>query len=69
MDDVKKARRKWKQAEEAVEGAQARLRAATGNPVTDSGALAQARRELADADDEERKAKRKYRKLKSESGD
>lgn len=70
MDDLSKARRKWKRAEDAVEEAQARLRAAGGKQGTDAAraAAAQARRELEDAEDEERKAKRKYRKLKAESG-
>lgn len=66
MDDLSKARRKWKRAEDAVEEAQAKLKAAGGTPG--QGAAAQARRELEEAEDEERKAKRKYRRLKAGGG-
>lgn len=69
MDDLSKARRKWKRAEDAVEEAQARLKAAGGKPGADAArAAAQARKELEDAEDEERKAKRKYKKLRTEQG-
>lgn len=68
MDDLAKARRKWKRAEEAVEEAQARLTGAGGRQGA-ARAVPQARRELQEAEDEERKAKRKYRKLKSANGD
>jgi hypothetical protein len=69
MDDLSKARRKWKRAEESVEEAEARLKAVGGKQGADAArAEAKARRELEDAEDEERKAKRKYRKLKAEKG-
>jgi exonuclease VII small subunit len=70
MDDLSKARRKWKRAEDVVEEAQARLKGAGGKEGAAAAAreLAQARKELEDAEDEERKAKRKYRKLKTEKG-
>lgn len=70
MDDLSKARRKWKRAEDAVEVAQARMKAATGKPGVVAAArdLAQARKDVEEAEDEERKAKRKYRKLKANSG-
>lgn len=68
MDDLSKARRKWKRAEAAVEEAQARLKAAGGKQGTDAArAAAQAKRELEEAEDEERKAKRKYRRLRDQS--
>jgi hypothetical protein len=70
MDDLSKARRKWKRAEDVVEEAQARLKAASGKQGTADAArvVAQARKELEDAEDEERKAKRKYKKLRTDKG-
>ena len=70
MDDLSKARRKWKRAEDAVEESQARLKAATGKPGAAAAArdLTQARKDVEEAEDEERKAKRKYRKLKADNG-
>ncbi len=70
MDDLSKARRKWKRAEDTVEEAQARLKAASGKQGAADAArvLAQVKKELEDAEDEERKAKRKYKKLKAEKG-
>jgi hypothetical protein len=69
MDEVSKARRKWKRAEDAVEQAQARLKAAGEKQGTDAPrAAAQVQRELEEAEDEERKAKRKYRRLRDNKG-
>ena len=69
MDDLSKARRKWKRAEDAVGEAQARMKASGGKEGADAARVAaQARRELKEAEDEERKAKRKYRRLKAERG-
>jgi GTP cyclohydrolase III len=68
--DLSKARKKWKRAKDAVEEAQVRLKVADGKQGTDAvKAAAQARRELEDAEDEKRKTKRKFRKLKAESGE
>ena len=70
MDDQSKARRKWKRAEDSVEEAQARMKAVSGKQETTAAAseLAKLKKELDDAEDEERKAKRRYRKLKAGSG-
>lgn len=69
MDDLSKARRKWKRAEDAVEEAQTRLKASDGKSGANAArAFAQARKELEEAEDEERKAKRKYRKLRDQNG-
>lgn len=70
MDDLTKAKRRWKRAEDALEEAQARLKSLTGRPGGSTAAreLAQARQEVDDGEYEERKAKRKYRKLKADKG-
>jgi F0F1-type ATP synthase membrane subunit b/b' len=69
MDDLANARRKWKRAEDAVEEAKARLKAAGGNPEADAArAVTHARKELEEAGDEERRGKRNYRKLKTANG-
>lgn len=67
MDDLRKAKRRWKRAEDALEEAQSRLKSLTGKPGGSTAAreLAQARKEVDDAKYDERKAKRKYRKLKA----
>lgn len=67
MNDLFRARKKWKRAENAVEEAQARLKTVGGKTGHDDArAAAQAKRELEEAEDEERKAKRKYRRLRDE---
>ncbi len=68
MDDLTKAKRRWKRAEDALEEAQARLNSLTGKPggIAATRELAQARKEVDDAEYEERKAKRKFRKLKAD---
>lgn len=69
MDDLSKARRKWKRTEEAVEEAGARLKAAEGKQGADAAReLAQARRELEEAENEERKTKRKFTRLRDQNG-
>lgn len=70
MNDLTKAKRRWKRAEDALEEAQARLKSLTGKPGGSAAAreLAEARKEADDAEYEERKAKRKYRKLKADKG-
>lgn len=70
MDDQSKARRKWKRAEDSVEEAQARMKAVSDKQETTAAAseLAKLKKVLDDAEDEERKAKRKYRKLKAGGG-
>src|SRR5262245_39842764 len=68
MDDLSKARRKWKRAEDAVEGAQARLKVASGTQGADAARkLAEARKDLEEAEDDQRRAKRKYRRLRDQN--
>ena len=69
MDELRKAKRKWKRAEGAVEDAEARLKAARGKRQRNDSAgteLAAAQRELEEAGNDERKARRKFKKLKRE---
>jgi hypothetical protein len=70
MDELSKARRKWKRAEGVVEEAQARLRAAGGGHGKDaSGQSSQPRRQLEEAVEAERRARNKYRRIKSQKGE
>jgi sRNA-binding protein len=69
MDVLTKAGKKWRNAENAVEEAVVRLKLIAEKHGTNAAkAIAHARQELEEAEDDERKAKREHRRLKAEKG-
>lgn len=65
MDDLSKARRKWKRAEDAAEEAQARLKNVGGKEGNDAArAATMAKRELEEAEAEEREDEEKVQTVK-----
>jgi hypothetical protein len=70
MDDLTKAKRRWKRAANVLDAAQARLKSLTGKPdgIIAAGEPMRARNDMENAEHEERKAKRRYRTLKSKKG-
>lgn len=72
MDDLERAKRKWKRAKDALDEAEDKLKdlQRRGGDDTDEAqaAVNRAKKHLEDAEDEEEKARKKFKRLKAQQG-